>query len=117
LVAITALVIAHAALLEHQRHAVGEADQADRLVGGAHQHLFVHLLRFSCGHDLAAVGHLQRVAGLAVGDADLDRERVAAVDHGLARRRHVEVGFDLLLEAGDDQLLADRRDARQSAAP
>src|SRR6185436_17554275 len=51
-----------------------------------------------------------RLAG-AEREADLDRERIAAIDGGLAADGGVEVALDLLIEAREDRLLADRRQA------
>ncbi len=71
-------------LLVLQRHAVGEAPQIDQILG-------------------------RKVP--AVGEADLDEERIAAIDGRRTGRRRVEVGLDRLFQPFQDQLLADRHDA------
>ena len=76
-------------LLVLQRHAVGETQQVDQLIG----------------RQRAAVGH-----------PDLDLERVAAVHGRRARDRGVERGRNLFLQAGQDLLLADRREAVRGRA-
>ena len=47
----------------------------------------------------------------AVGQADLDQERVAAIDGRRPRGGRVELARHHLVQALEDQLLADRRDA------
>ena len=58
-----------------------------------------------------ASGGRRLVGPLAEGEARLDGERVAAVHRRRPRHRRVEVALDLLVEAVEDRLLADGRDA------
>ena len=50
-------------------------------------------------------------AASAVGEADLDLERIAAIDGRRARRRRVKLARHDLMQSFEDQLLADRADA------
>ncbi len=73
-------------LLVLQRYAVGVAVELDRVLGAE---------------------------SASVGQSDLDLERVAAVDGRRAGDCGDEVGIDPLLETAQQQILADRRQARR----
>src|SRR5205807_2269654 len=47
----------------------------------------------------------------AVGQARLDHEGIAAVHGWRPAHRRIEIPFDLLVQAGEDRLFADRREA------
>ena len=93
-------------LLVEQRHAVGVADDAGQLV------VVVSVFAFGERRPRALSGVPARlVRPLAVGQADLDHERVAAVHGRRPGHRGVELALDLLVQAVEDRLLADGRDA------
>src|SRR6266404_4675067 len=92
-------------LLVEERHPVGVPDHARQLV------VVVALLalRERDRGRLPRRRHLVRP--LAVGEPRLDGERIAAVHRGRPRHRGVELPLDLLVEAVEDRLLTDGRDA------
>jgi hypothetical protein len=56
-------------------------------------------------------GRRRRIMALAVRQSRLDDERIAAVDRGRPGDRGVKVSLDLLVQAVEDRLLPDGRDA------
>ncbi len=93
-------------LLVEQRDAIGVADDAGQLV------VVLPILAFRERHrGRVRGGGRDLVRRLAEGQAGLDDERVAAVHRGRPGHRGVELALDLLVEAVEDRLLADRRDA------
>src|SRR5216683_4661885 len=92
-------------LLVEERHPVGVTDHARQLV------VVVALLALREGDHRRLPRRRHLVRALAVGEPRLDGERIAAVHRGGPRHRGVELPLDLLVEAVEDRLLADGRDA------
>ena len=93
-------------LLVEQRDAIGVPDDTGQLV------VVLAILAFRERHH----GRVRRGGGdlvrrLAEGQPGLDDERIAAVHRGRSGHRGVELTLDLLVEAVEDRLLADGRDA------
>src|SRR5262249_22635749 len=93
-------------LLIKKRHAVRVADDARQLVV-----VTVRLLALGERDGLLFLVGLRLLGPGATGARRLDHEGIASVHGGRAADGRVEVALDLLVEAREDRLLADRREA------
>ena len=91
------------ALLVLKRDAVGETDDLRQLLRVA---FVVYIGRGGVARIL--LGIILLGLGLAVGQRDLDDERVAAIDGGASRGGRIEIGCDDLLEPGNELIFSDR---------
>src|SRR5437588_277662 len=89
-------------LLMEERHAVGVADDAGELA------VVLLLLPFGLRYRLLLLALRCLLGSPAVGQARLDHEGVAAVHGWRPAHRRIEIPFDLLVQAGEDRLFADR---------
>src|SRR5260221_944776 len=92
-------------LLIEQRDAVGVANDAGQLV------VVVLLLAFGQRDGRSFRRRRRLIRSFAERQSRLDDERITAVHCRWPGHRRVEVALDLLVEAVEDRLLADRRDA------
>ena len=92
-------------LLIEKRHAVGVANDAGQFV------VVILLLAFS-ERQLRMFRLVRRLfRSLAVGQTRLDHKGIAAVDRRRPSHRSIEISLDLLIQAMEDRLFTDGRDA------